>query len=228
MTVAAYHRKIPEGARHVYAAPRGVEAYHVVRLMAARGTRAVVVVSGMRPVGIVTAGDLADRLPDGGLSESLTKVEEAMSSPVIKINLRGTIADAIAMMNQKGVSHLPIVSEGGYLVSLITLDEAQRLHSEGVTGLEAFARGSVVMPISRRNLWRRIVHAIRNGIRENRLWWLGALALALAGAVLALAIGGNWNRIQTYQLRVYEPKDLSRQQYLEQQQRLKTTGAPRQ
>lgn len=221
MTAAASHRKVPEGARRIYAAPRGVKAYHVVRLMAARGTRAVVVVSGMRPIGIVTARDLAERLPDGGLLKSSAKVEEAMSSPVITINLRSTVVDAIAMMNQKGISHLPIVSEGGYLVSLITMDDALELRGQGVTGLEAFARASVVMPIGRRSLWRRMVHAIWHGIRANRLRWLAALGLALAGAALAFALAGTWDRFRSYQPRDYEPKDLSRQRYLEQQGRSK-------
>lgn len=226
MPVGAERRKIPEGVRPVYAAPREIEASHVTRLMAARGTRAVVVVSGMKPVGIVTARDLAERLPDSGLSGAVTTVEKAMSSPVVKITVRGSVTDAIEIMNRKGISHLPIVSESGYLVSLLTMDDARRLRERGVTGLEEFVRASVVLPMARRNSWRRIGHRIRQGIRENRLWWLAALGLALAGAVVAFAVGGTWDRFRSYQPRDYEPKDLPRQQYLEQQQRMKSAGAP--
>ena len=225
MTVSAHPNLIPEGLRPVYTVPRGVEAHHVVRFMVARGTRAVVVLGDQKPVGIVTARDLADRVSGGGLSETMAKVELAMSSPLMKIGESGTVVDAIAAMNQKGISHLPIVSARGYLVSLITLDDAQRLHSLGVPALSEFVRTSMIVPMARRNLWTRTDHAIRTWSHENRLWWVLAVGLALAGAVLALAIGRSWLGFQTYQPKDYEPKDLSRQQYNEQKQQSNQTDS---
>lgn len=223
MSVVANRESIPDGMRPVYAVPRGVEAHHVMRFMAARGTRAVVVLGGMKPVGIVTAHDLADRVAGGGLSETMTKVESAMSSPLIKIGEWGSVVEAIAMMNQKGISHLPIVSANGYLVSSITLDEAQQQRGQGVPALREFVRTSVIVSMARRTPWARAVYAIRKGIRKNRIWWFIAAGLALAGAALALSIGQNWHRIQTYGPQGYEPKDLPRQQYEEQKQQSKQT-----
>ena len=71
----------------------------------------------------------------------------------------------------------------------------------------------------RRSPWERAVYAIRKRIRENRIWWLIAAGLALAGAALALSIGQNWDRIQTYGPQGYEPKDVQRQQYEERKER---------
>ena len=190
MTDLAHLNQIPDGMRPVYAVPCGVEAHHVMRFMAARGTRAVVVLEDLKPIGIVTARDLSDRVPGGGLSETMAKVESAMSVSLIKIGEWGTVVEAIAMMNQKGISHLPIVSIRGYLASLITLDDAQHLRERGVPTLNEFVRTSVVVPMARRHPWNRMVHAIRAWIQANRLWWF--LAVALAGAVLALAIGRSW------------------------------------
>lgn len=215
MTASAYPNLIPEGMRPVYTVPRGVEAHHVVRFMAARGTRAVVVVGGVRPIGIVTSRDLADRVSGGGLSVTLARVESAMSSPLITIGEWGAVVDAIAMMNQRGVSHLPIVSANGHLVSLITLDDAQHLRGRGVSALNEFVRTSVIVPMARRRAWERMVHEVRRRVRENRLWWFLAVGLALAGAVLALALGRSWLGFQNYQPKDYEPKDLPRQQYEE-------------
>ena len=199
--------------RPVYTVPRGVEAHHIMRFMAARGTRAVVVLGGMRPIGIVTSRDLADRVSGGGLTETLARVESAMSSPLITIGEWGTVVDAIAMMNQQGIGYLPIVSANGSLVSLITLDDAQRLHDRGVPALSEIIRTSVIVPMVKRSPWDRMVHAIRKWIRENQLWWFLAVGLALTGAVLSLAIGRSWLGFQTYQPQDYEPKDLSRQEY---------------
>jgi hypothetical protein len=217
MATSAHLHRIPDGMRPVYAVPRGVEAHHVVRFMAARGTRAIVVLGGLRPVGIVTARDLAERVPDAGLSETRVKVESAMSAPLIHIGEWGTAADAIATMSRKGVSHLPVVSANGCLVSLITLDDAQRLRERGVPDLREFVRTSVIVSMARRRPWHRMVHATRRLVRENRMWWLLAVGLAVAGAALALTIGRSWHRIETYQLKDYEPKDLQRQHYQEQQ-----------
>lgn len=223
MTASAHLNPIPEGMRPVYTVPRGVEAHHVVRFMAARGTRAVVVVGGARPIGIVTSRDLDDRVSGGGLSRTLARVESAMSSPLITIGEWGAVVDAIAIMNQRGVSHLPIVSANGYLVSLITLDDAQHLRGRGVSALNEFVRTSVIVPMARRRAWKRMVHEARMQVLENRLWWFLAVGLALAGAVLALAMSRSWLGFQTYQPKDYEPKDLPRQQYEEQKNRSKQT-----
>ena len=145
-----------------------------------------------------------------------------MSSPLITIGEWGGVADAIAMMNQRGVSQLPIVSANGYLVSLITLDDAQHLRGRGVSALNEFVRTSVIVPMVRRRAWKRMVHRVRKQIRENELWWFLAVGLALAGAVLALAMSWSWRGFQTYQPKDYEPKDLPRQQYEEQKEKSKT------
>ncbi len=216
MTLSAHTDDAPQSMRSVYSVPRGVAAHDVMRVMAARGTRAVVVLAGLRPVGIVTSQDLAERVPGGGLSETPMKVELAMSSPLVRINERASVSDAIATMTQKGVSHLPIVSTSGFLVSMITLNEAQLLRGQGVPTLIEFVRSTVVVSMVRRRPWKRLVHAVRKQFQENRIWVLLAVGLAVAGALLALAIGRSWLGFQTYDPIHYEPKDLSREQYLEE------------
>lgn len=225
MTVSTLPNESPQGQRLVYTVPRGVPAHDVVRFMAARGTRAIVVVAGLRPVGIVTSRDLTERVSGGGLSETPVAVESAMSSPLVRINERGSIVEAIALMAQKGVSHLPIVSTSGFLVSVITLEEVQLLRSRGVTTLVDFVRGSVVVPMAKRDPWRRFLYTLRKRYRENRVWLLLAVGLALAGAVLALAAGRSWLGFQTYELKDYEPKDIPRQEYMEQKEKSKQ-GSP--
>jgi len=227
MTLSAHPDEAPQNMRSVYIVPRGVAAHDVMRFMAARGTRAIVVLAGLRPVGIVTSRDLAERVPGGGLSETPMRVEAAMSSPLVRINERGAVVDAIATMVQRGVSHLPIVSTSGFLVSLITLDEAQLMRDRGVPVLNEFVRTSVIVPMVRRRAWKRMLHAVRVQFRENRTWLLLAAGLAVAGALLALAIGRSWLGFQRYELKGYEPKDLSREQYLEQKQQSQQEDATR-
>jgi hypothetical protein len=221
MTASDQSTSIPEGMRPVYAVPRGVEAHHAMRFMTARGTRALVVIGGLRPIGIVTSRDLADRVPGGGLSPTMIKVESAMSAPLTTIGEWGSAVDAVAMMNQQGIRHLPIVSANGALVSLITLADAQHLRNQGVPALTDFVRASVIVSMARRNPWKRAVYAIRKWIRENRLWFFIALGLAVAGTAAALFLGRFWVEMETYQLKDYEPKDLPRQQYQERKEQAK-------
>ena len=225
MILSTHPSASPQDQHPVYIVPRGVPAHEVMRFMAARGTRAIVVLAGLRPIGIVTSRDLAERVPGGGLSESPMRVESAMSAPLIRINERGTVVDAIAMMVQKGVSQLPIVSTNGFLVSMITLEAAQLLRNQGVPVLNEFVRSSVIVSMVRRQSWKRMLHAVGKQIRENRMWWTLAAGLALAGALLALAIGRSWLGLQTYELNDYQPKDLSREQYLKQKEASQQTGS---
>ena len=85
MTTSADSHNVPDSARSIYTAPFGIDAHHVMRFMASRGTRAVIVMKGRKPLGIVTPRDLAERVPGGGMSVTLTAIESAMSSPLVMI-----------------------------------------------------------------------------------------------------------------------------------------------
>lgn len=212
---------VPEGKHPVYTTPRGVGAHHVARFMASRGTRAVVVVKGRRPIGIVTPRDLAERVVGGGLSATLTAVESAMTSPLIMIGEWGTVQQAIDLMHQQGISHLPIIRGSGSLVSLVTLDEALRLRSQGAQTFSEFIRATALVAMARRRWWKRAMHAVENWLRDNQSWFFLAVTLALAGAALALLVSRSWRGFQTYEMKHYEPKDTQRQQHEEDKERAK-------
>ncbi len=192
MATSVGSHPVPEGARPVYTAPFGIGAHQVVRFMASRGTHAVIVTKGRRPLGIVTPRDLAERVPGGGLSVTLTTIESAMSSPLVMIGEWGTISEAIDLMHQRGIGHLPIIGRSGKLVSLVTLEEALRLRSEGVQGFDVHVRASVLVPMARRSWLKRLTYAAIGLIENNRTWFLLAAGLALAGAALAFLLGLSW------------------------------------
>jgi len=214
--------------RPVYTVPQRIEAHHVMRFMAARGTRAVVVVRDLHPVGIVTADDLAERITGSGLARTSQTVEDAMSSPVVTIGEWATVNETIALMHKREISHLPIVRANGDLVALLTLEEALRLRSQGATLLNDVVRASVLIPMTVRNRWKRVRHAARHWILRNRFWFLVALGLAVVGTIAALYFSLVWTGFSTYQPQDYEPKDLPRQQYQEQKEQSKPAepGSP--
>ena len=226
MTTSAGSHTIPEGARPVYTAPFGIGAHQVVRFMASRGTHAVIVMKGGKPIGIVTPSDLAERVPGGGLSTTLTTIESAMSSPLVMIGEWGTVSEAIDLMHQRGIDHLPIIGHNAKLVSLITLEDALRLRSEGIQGLGDYARASALVSMARRGWTKRFVYAAVGLIEDNRTWIFLAVGLALAGAALALFLGRSLRGFQTYEPKHYEPKDTQRQLYEESREKILPPAQP--
>jgi hypothetical protein len=223
MTTSSGSRPVPEGARPVYTAPFGIGAHQVVRFMASRGTHAVIVMKRGKPIGIVTPSDLAERVPGGGLSVTLTTIESAMSSPLIMIGEWGTVDEAIDLMHQRGIAHLPIIGHNGKLASLITLDEALRLRSEGTHNLGDHVRGSTLVPMARRHWLKRLIYGVIGLIEDNRAWFILLLGLALAAAALAFVLGRSWLGLQTYQPG-YEPKDELRQRHEESREKAPPPG----
>jgi CBS domain-containing protein len=218
MTTSAGSHTLPEGARPVYTAPFGIGAHQVTRFMASRGTHAVIVTRRGKPIGIVTPSDLAERVPGAGLSVTLATIESAMSSPLVMIGEWGTVGEAIDLMHGRGIDHLPIIGHNGKLVSLITLEEALRLRSEGVYSLADHVRASTLVSMARRHWLKRLTYRVIGLIEDNRAWLILLLGLALAGAALALILGRSWLGLQTYQPG-YEPKDELRQRHEESKEK---------
>jgi len=112
----------------VHVAPRDISVQHVVKLMAARGVSAVVVVEDLKPVGIVTSRDILVRVVSVNLDAAKFMVGAIMSAPLVTVSESGSVNDAIAVMGRHGIRRLPVVDEAGCLVTLLTLDDILRLN----------------------------------------------------------------------------------------------------
>lgn len=92
-----------------------------------RGRRgAIVVVEGMRPVGIFTERDVLHRLPAGPSSRESrdkTPLSEVMSRPPATILRKASLRDAIEMMVEQGYRHLVVVDRSGDLKGLLTTND---------------------------------------------------------------------------------------------------------
>jgi CBS domain-containing protein len=119
----------------VHTAPREVSVKDVARLMAARGVRAVVVVDGLEPVGLVTRGDLLCRVTASGADAAAVDVGAVMSTPLITASLTDTLPDAVDVMVARGIRQLPVLDDQGRLFTLLTLDDLLRLKLVGVDDL---------------------------------------------------------------------------------------------
>jgi len=144
----------------------------VVELLLKRAIKAVPVVEGGRPIGIVTGGDLLRRanlglrlsvqrkLPPDDLAEQLHQLEEKhltaqdiMTKPVVTIRSDARVSDAVRLMNEKHLKRLPVVDDRGILVGIISRTDvlaayvAEPVSEEeiGTTGIQEARTVSDVM-----------------------------------------------------------------------------------
>jgi CBS domain-containing protein len=89
-----------------------------------RDVSCLMVCEGDRLVGLLTSGDLADRiLAEGRPAE--TPVAEAMTREPFALGPQALGFDALAAMTERGFNHLPVV-EGGRLVGVLTSTDLAR------------------------------------------------------------------------------------------------------
>lgn len=83
-----------------------------LRLMAEKDIGALAVLDGSSLVGIFSERDYARKIILEGRSSSTTAVSEVMTSKVAVVDPSRTVEEAMALMTDKRLRHLPVVAEG--------------------------------------------------------------------------------------------------------------------
>jgi len=94
------------------------------KLLADENVGSLVVTSGGKPVGIVTDRDIVVRAVAAGLPVN-ERVERIMSSPLITVEPRTPIMEAIQLMEKHSIRRLPVV-EGERIVGIFTSTDVGR------------------------------------------------------------------------------------------------------
>ena len=98
-----------EKGRDVWSVAPDATVYEAIQRMAQKGVGAVLVMDGMRLVGILSERDYARKVILLGKASVETQAREIMSHPVICVRPDLTIQQAMAVMTGKRVRHLPVV-----------------------------------------------------------------------------------------------------------------------
>ncbi len=83
---------------------------------------ALVVEKSLKPVGIFSERDLVNRLAKSGVRAYEYEVRELMSAPIITAAPGDTIEQALALMIQRRIRHLPILT-GEALTGLVSIGD---------------------------------------------------------------------------------------------------------
>jgi len=80
--------------------------------------------------GIFTERDYLRRVAVQGLTDSETPVRDVMTAPVVVITPETSIEEAMALMTDRRIRHVPVVDDGGELAGMVSIGDLVRLQSE--------------------------------------------------------------------------------------------------
>ena len=129
-------------SRSVLTVSRTTTVMEAIELMASAKVGSVVVVDDNRLAGIFSERDVMLRVMLEGRDPKRTKVEEAMTSHVHSISMHTTGDEALRIMVQEHIRHLPAVDEQGRPQAIVSMrslleEKVKELHQQ-LDSLESY------------------------------------------------------------------------------------------
>lgn len=110
-----------KGSRVVSIGPDAT-VFEAIRTMVDHNVGALLVLEGARIVGIITERDYLRRVALEGRSSRTTAVREIMTRDVVVITPDRDLEEAMAVMTDRRVRHLPVL-EGGRLAGILSIGD---------------------------------------------------------------------------------------------------------
>jgi CBS domain-containing protein len=113
--------------RNVVCAARDTTIVEAAHLMRRNHVGDLVVIDetdgGRRPIGMVTDRDIVVEVVSAGLDPTLVKVGDLLLRPLVAVEEGTGYAETVRLMSTKGVRRMPVVTDAGLLVGIISLDD---------------------------------------------------------------------------------------------------------
>ena len=118
--------------------------YEAIRLMADRNIGCVLVMDGVRLLGILSERDYTRKVVLQGRSSKITTVQEIMTRDVICVTPQHGVEQALRLITENRVRHLPVI-ERGQVTGLISIGDLVKwvIHAQrsALSQLEAYVAG---------------------------------------------------------------------------------------
>ena len=116
-----------------------------IDLLAAHNVGAMLVLEATgKVVGILSERDIVRKVSLRGKGADVIKVREIMTAKVLYVEASQSVEECMALMNEKGIRHLPVY-ENGTLLGLISIRDVLRTiileQQIFITHLETYIRG---------------------------------------------------------------------------------------
>ncbi|HML96872.1 MAG TPA: CBS domain-containing protein [Tepidiformaceae bacterium] len=116
---------LAEKGRQVYTISRTATVSEAVCEMNEKGVGSLLVIDGRHPVGIFTERDVLRRIVDADRDPALTRVGEVMTRDLAAIEPSWHVEDAMRLMTERRLRHLPVM-EGGEVLGMISIGDLLR------------------------------------------------------------------------------------------------------
>ncbi|MGE5153934.1 MAG: CBS domain-containing protein [Bdellovibrio bacteriovorus] len=113
---------LDEKGSRVWSIGPDATVYEALTLMAEKGIGALMVMDETRPVGLFSERDYARNVILKGRSSRETPIREIMSTPVLCVTPDQPLEEAMALMTEHRVRHLPVIHEG-QLMGMVSIGD---------------------------------------------------------------------------------------------------------
>jgi CBS domain-containing protein len=98
-------------------------------------------------LGVISERDYARKIILTGRSSKSTPVSDIMSSPALTVNLDTTVDDAMRIMTEHRIRHLPVLDSGGKVAGIVSVGDLVKWiitsHEQTIEQLESYIQGNV-------------------------------------------------------------------------------------
>ena len=119
--------------------------YQALEKMSAERIGALLVMDGGALVGVLSERDYARKIILKGRSSKETKVEEIMISPPLTISPACSVDEAMRIMTEQRVRHLPVVNHMGAVAGIVSIGDLVKWiitsHEKTIEQLESYISG---------------------------------------------------------------------------------------
>jgi CBS domain-containing protein len=111
-----------KGSSEVWSVAPDASVYDALKLMGEKNVGALPVVEGGKLVGVISERDYARKVVLQGKSSLQTPVSEIMTPRVFSVQIGQKMTEAMAIMSEKRVRHIPIMDDD-QLVGIISIGD---------------------------------------------------------------------------------------------------------